>query len=72
MDKQKINKEAVSESELYTVLAVVNYNAVDSWLEPYIGMRLNIIKRGIKVTWFEMDYGKKVKRKFDSSCFNYC
>jgi len=53
------------------VLAVVNYNAVGSWLEPYIGHSLNLIKRGVKVTWFEINYGKLVKRKADSIFFNY-
>ncbi len=54
------------------VLAVVNYNAIDTWLEPYIGRTLKIIKRGVRITWFEMDYGEIVKRKADSSLFNYC
>lgn len=51
---------------------VVNYNAVGSWLEPYIGHKLRLIKRGVKVTWFEINYGKLAKRKADSSFFNYC
>ena len=56
-----------------TLLAVVNYNSVGSWLEPYIGMTMKIIKKGVKRTWFEMDYGNKIEKcKVDSRMFNYC
>jgi len=55
-----------------TLLAVVNSKAVDTWLEPYIGSAVKIIKRGIKTLWFEMDYGYVKKCKADSSLFNYC
>jgi len=67
---REIQDQSEATTDVYNVFAVVNYNAVDTWLEPYIGSALKIIKKGVKVTWFEMNYGKKVKRKIDSNCFN--
>ena len=46
-----------------TKFATVNYNAVGTWLEPYIGTSFKIIKKGVTKLWFEIDYGANIKNK---------
>lgn len=37
--------------------AIVNTNAVDTWLEPYIGHEVNISKVGKSHVFVSVDYG---------------
>lgn len=37
--------------------ATVNYNAYDTWLEPYIGWDFKVLKVTKNYLWFFMDYG---------------
>lgn len=72
MNKKNDTPESNKAINYEPLLAVVNYNAVNTWLEPYIGHSFEIIKKGVKKTWFKIYYGKLVVRKTDSSLFNYC
>ena len=70
---EKSNTETSSMDD-ERVLAEVNYNAMDTWLEPYIGMKLQVKKKGTTKVWFYMDYGnpKMEVHKIDRQIFNFC
>lgn len=40
------------------ITAKVNYGAIGTWLEPYIGFTFDVKKVGKTVIWFYMDNGK--------------
>ncbi len=67
----QIDSKSLQDNKTNTLLAVVNYSAVGTWLEPYIGLTVNVIKKGVKKTWFEINYGETKKCKVDSNMFNY-
>lgn len=73
----KINKmqEATINNETPAIgnvlLAEVNYSAVETVLEPWIGWVFPVVKRTKNKVWVERDYGVKKVVKYDSSLFNF-
>ena len=47
---QKTNSDVSVENGTKPMLAEVNYSSVDTWLEPYIGWKFNVIKKGKRST----------------------
>ena len=45
----------------------INDNAMDTWLEPYIGWEVKIIKTSKSFVWFKWDVGadKLVTKKYE-------
>lgn len=41
-----------------TEVAKVNYFAVDTWLEPYIGWKFEITRKNKSTVYFKMDMGE--------------
>jgi hypothetical protein len=41
--------------------AKVNYNAIETWLEPYIGHEFEVYAKTKNYIWFWIDYGDKAK-----------
>ncbi len=72
MKKETSNLPQNEAIQYEPLLAVVNSSAIETWLEPYIGTSFEIVKKGYKVLWFNINYGTIQKRKADVSLFNYC
>ncbi|HAY3540799.1 hypothetical protein HZP95_08590 [Elizabethkingia anophelis] len=52
--------------------AKVNYNAIDTWLEPYIGHEFEVVKVTRNLVYFKIDRGYSIcTEKHDKSNFNY-
>lgn len=63
---QNTTEQAVNYTDL---LAEVNYSAVSTWLEPYIGFKFKIIKKGKKTT--KVNWWGTVKT-IGNNRFNFC
>lgn len=51
--------------------AKVNYNAIDTWLEPYIGHEFEVVKVTRNLVYFRIDRGYSIcTEKHDKSNFN--
>lgn len=52
--------------------AKVNYNAYDTWLEPYIGHEFKVKKHNKLSVWFWMDHGysKDELHHYDAEYFD--
>ena len=53
--------------------AKINYNAIGTWLEPYIGHVFDVHKKFSKSATILMDYGKSnlCKRRVDAELLTY-
>lgn len=70
MSTEDKNKDLTS-NDAKPMLAEVNYSALGTSLEPYIGWRFPVVKRSKYRIWVERDYGVKRVIKYDSSLFNF-
>ena len=64
-----MNKELNSASLAQNpMLAAVNFSAVDTWLEPYIGWKFKVVKKGKRSTsvrwWGRVEFIPNVRINF--------
>lgn len=65
------SKKHDTPTDANNVLAEVNYSAVETSLEPWIGWRFPVVKRTKNKVWVERDYGVKKVVKYDSGLFDF-
>jgi hypothetical protein len=54
------------------VLVVVNYSAIGTWLEPWIGWKFEVVKTSKNLIWFKWDIGHKfITERYDKRCFDF-
>jgi hypothetical protein len=54
------------------VLAEVNYSAIDTWLEPYIGHKVEVVKTSKNLIWFKWNVGDKyITKRYEKRCFDF-
>jgi hypothetical protein len=60
-----------AQNDANTVLAEVNYSAIGTWLEPWIGWEVEVVKTSKNLIWFKWDIGHKfITERYDKRCFN--
>lgn len=69
MNKENLKNNTPTDAN--NVLAEVNYSAVGTSLEPWIGWVFHVVKRTTNRVWVERDYGVKTVVKYDSCLFNF-
>ena len=69
---QEDSKKHDTPTDANNVLVAVNYSAIGTWLEPWIGWKVEVVKTSKNLIWFKWDIGHKfITKRYDKCCFDF-